>query len=96
MEGCSSHALYAKWKAGLPIGTEYNKYHKRPKQRHNRSLRNMARREYESSHGNLSSAIDVDHRRPLSKGGSNARGNLRALSRTANRSFKRTKSGGMK
>ena len=74
---------------------EYNKYHKRPKQRHNRSLRNIARREYETTHGNLPTSVDVDHRRPLDKGGSNSVSNLRARSRAANRSFRRNKRGGM-
>ena len=76
--------------------TEYNKYHKRPKQRHNRSLRNQARREYEATNGNLPSSVDVDHRKPLIKGGSNSVTNLRARSRAANRSFRRTKAGHMK
>lgn len=75
--------------------TEYNKYHKRPKQRHNRSLRNIARREYEETNGNLSTSMDVDHRKPLIKGGTNSVSNLRARSRAANRSFKRNKRGGM-
>jgi hypothetical protein len=34
---------------------------------------------------------DVDHIKPLSKGGSNGRGNLRAVSANANRSFPRNK-----
>lgn len=38
---------------------------------------------------------DVDHRRPLDKGGSNARINLRVMSRHANRSFKRTRKADM-
>ena len=74
---------------------EYNKYHKRPKQRHNRSLRNIARREYEETNGNLSTSMDVDHIKPLSKGGSNSLSNFRARVRSSNRSFKRNKRGGM-
>lgn len=76
--------------------TEYNKYHKRAKQKKNRALRNAGRREYEERHGDLPSTTDVDHRKPLIKGGSNSVGNLRAQSRYANRSFKRDKRGGMK
>lgn len=38
---------------------------------------------------------DVDHKRPLSKGGSNSRKNLRVRSASANRSFKRKKDGSM-
>jgi 5-methylcytosine-specific restriction endonuclease McrA len=39
---------------------------------------------------------DVDHKKPLIKGGSNDTSNLRAASPSANRSFKRTKNAGMK
>lgn len=38
---------------------------------------------------------DVDHKRPLSKGGSNATANLRAEAPGKNRSFPRNKHGGM-
>lgn len=39
---------------------------------------------------------EVDHRTPLSKGGSNSRGNLRVRSASANHSYRRNKRGGMK
>ena len=39
---------------------------------------------------------DVDHKTPLSKGGSNAPSNLRVVSRSENRSFARTSSSGVK
>ncbi len=39
---------------------------------------------------------DVDHKKPLSKGGSNAVSNLRAQSPSANRSFPRKSDGSMK
>jgi hypothetical protein len=39
---------------------------------------------------------DVDHVRPLSKGGSNDAGNLRIKSASDNRSFPRNKDGSMK
>lgn len=39
---------------------------------------------------------DVDHAKPLSKGGGNSVKNLRAQSPSKNRSFARTRSGGMK
>jgi hypothetical protein len=39
---------------------------------------------------------DVDHKRPLSKGGTTTRKNLVAKPASANRSFKRTPSGAMK
>jgi len=39
---------------------------------------------------------DIDHKRPISKGGSNARSNLRVVSAHTNRSFARNSKGGMK
>jgi 5-methylcytosine-specific restriction endonuclease McrA len=39
---------------------------------------------------------DVDHKKPIVKGGSNDVKNLRAISPSKNRSFKRTKNAGMK
>jgi 5-methylcytosine-specific restriction endonuclease McrA len=41
--------------------------------------------------------MDVDHIKPLDKGGSKlARSNLRVVTESANRSFKRTKNGSVK
>jgi len=39
---------------------------------------------------------DVDHKRPIVKGGGNGNGNLRAVPASANRSFPRNKRAGMK
>lgn len=39
---------------------------------------------------------DLDHKTPLSKGGSNARSNLRIVDASKNRSFKRKADGSMK
>ena len=39
---------------------------------------------------------DVDHKKPLSKGGSGAQSNLRVQSASDNRSFPRTKTGAIK
>lgn len=39
---------------------------------------------------------DVDHKKPLSKGGSNSVANGKAVSPSKNRSFKRNKDGSMK
>ena len=75
--------------------TEYNKYHSRRKQKDNRASRNRAHRLMEKRLGKDIKA-DVDHKRPLSKGGSNSLGNLRVRSRSANRSFPRTRSGAMR
>jgi len=39
---------------------------------------------------------DVDHSRPIAKGGANSRSNLRVRSRSSNRSFSRTRSARMR
>lgn len=39
---------------------------------------------------------DVDHKKPLSKGGSNSTSNLRVRSASSNRSFPRNRDGSMK
>jgi len=39
---------------------------------------------------------DVDHKTPIAKGGGNGSGNLRAVPKSANRSFARTKTARMK
>jgi hypothetical protein len=39
---------------------------------------------------------DVDHKTPIAKGGGNGSGNLRAVPKSENRSFARTKSARMK
>ena len=76
--------------------SEYKNYHGQSKQIKNRSLRNQARRMYETSHGDQPSSMDVDHRTPLIRGGRNDASNLRVVSRGSNRSFRRTRSARMK
>lgn len=61
---------------------EYREYQGKPEQIHNRSLRNQARAKMGLSKGD---PREVDHVKPLSRGGSNAKSNLRVTSRTANR-----------
>lgn len=39
---------------------------------------------------------DVDHTKPLSKGGTNSPSNYRVVSASTNRSFSRTSNGGLK
>lgn len=46
--------------------------------------------------GAVKKGQDVDHKTPLSKGGGNTEGNLRAQSPSENRSFARTKNGAIK
>jgi 5-methylcytosine-specific restriction endonuclease McrA len=61
---------------------EYRDYHGKPKQRKQRSDRNKARRKLGLKKGDKR---EVDHKKPLSKGGTNSKRNLRAVSRKTNR-----------
>ena len=76
---------------------EYENYQGKPEQIRNRAERNAARREMEKSgRVHKGDGKDVDHKRPIAKGGSNDRSNLRVTSKSDNRSFARTKSARMK
>jgi len=65
---------------------EYREYHGKPEQIKKRDMRNKARRMMEKE-GRVrkGDGKEVDHKVPLSKGGSNSRRNLRIVSRTTNR-----------
>ena len=72
-------------------------YEASPEQVANRVARNRARRQYQKAHGDLPHDVEIDHIKPLSKGGSStSKGNIRAVPASANRSFSRTKTGAMK
>ena len=76
---------------------EYENYQGNPEQKKNRAERNAARRELmKEGLVRKGDNKDVDHKRPLVKGGGNSRGNLRVLSEHDNRSFRRTKNAGMR
>jgi hypothetical protein len=76
---------------------EYANYQGKPDQIKKRAIRNAARSEMEEK-GVVSKGDgkDVDHKTPIAKGGGNGSGNLRAVPKSANRSFARTKSARMK
>jgi hypothetical protein len=61
---------------------EYAEYHSKPEQKKNRAARNSARTKLGLKVGD---PREADHKKPLSKGGSNSKRNLRAVSRTTNR-----------
>lgn len=61
---------------------EYRDYHSKPAQRKARAERNKAMRIMGLKVGD---PREVDHKVPLSKGGSNSKRNLRVVSRTTNR-----------
>ena len=77
--------------------SEYDRYQGRPAQIKNRSNRNKARREMEKSGVvHKGDGKDVDHKRPIVKGGGTSRANLRIRDRSSNRSFPRTRRARMK
>lgn len=75
------------------INNEYESYHGTPAQKKARAQRNAARRKYEAANGDLPSNVDVDHKRRIAKGGSNAKGNLRAVPEAENSAWRRNKKG---
>jgi len=76
---------------------QYEKYDGKEDVKKDRAKRNGARRMLEKE-GKVSKGDgnDVDHKKPLSKGGSAGRGNLRVTNKSSNRSFARKKNGAMK
>ena len=65
-------------------------YNAKPDQKKKRAERNAARREFEKDHGNLPSNVDVDHKKMLDNGGTNAKSNLRAVDQKTNRGWRKT------
>lgn len=65
---------------------EYKDYHGTETQKKNRAARNGARSEMAKA-GKVSKGDgkEVDHKKPLSKGGSNGKSNLRVVSKAVNR-----------
>lgn len=73
-----------------PYKKEYEQYQGTPKEKKKRAARNAARRELiKAGKVHKGDGKDVDHIKPLSKGGSNTASNLRVKSASANRSYKR-------
>lgn len=69
---------------------EYDKYQGTEAQKKNRAKRNAARRKL-MREGKVSKGDgkDVDHKTPISKGGSNGKSNLRVVDSDKNKSFSR-------
>lgn len=61
---------------------EYRQYHGKPEQIKERAQRNAARAELGLKVGD---PREVDHKRPISQGGTNSSRNLRAVSQATNR-----------
>jgi hypothetical protein len=76
---------------------EYENYDGTEAVKKKRAQRNKARRMLEREGVvHKGDGKDVDHKKPLSKGGTTVMSNLRVKPAAANRSFKRTSSGAMK
>ena len=76
---------------------EYAAYHSKPEQRANRSERTVARNKANAEGiTHKGDGTNLDHIKPLSKGGTNARSNLRVVSESKNKSFSRNKDGSLK
>lgn len=76
---------------------EYSNYQGSEEQKKKRAKRNKARRQLmREGRVRKGDGKDVDHKKPLAKGGSNSRSNWRVQSKSENRSFKRTRSARMK
>jgi 5-methylcytosine-specific restriction endonuclease McrA len=75
---------------------EYDNYQGKPDQIKNRVLRNKAHRLLEEVMGGpIKQGMDVDHKKPLARGGTNAITNLRIRPESDNRSFRRNKDASM-
>lgn len=75
-----------------PYKKEYLEYQGTPKQKKNRAERNAARAKLmKLGKVHKGDKKDVDHIKPVSRGGTNKRSNLRAVSEHANRSYRRNK-----
>jgi 5-methylcytosine-specific restriction endonuclease McrA len=73
-----------------PYKKEYEQYHSSEEQKKNRAKRNSARKQMEKDGVvKKGDGKDVDHKKPISKGGTNKKTNLRAIKKSANRSFAR-------
>jgi hypothetical protein len=77
-------------KADRNYRKEYDEYQGKPDQIAKRAERNAARAKLaKAGRVRKGDGLDVDHKKPLSKGGTNASTNLRVKSKHANRSYKR-------
>lgn len=73
---------------------EYANYHGKPEQIENRSQRNKARRELvKDGRVKKGDGKDVNHKTPIKSGGGNGKSNLEVTTKTANRGWRKGKSG---
>jgi len=69
---------------------EYDNYHAKPEQKKKRAMRNAARNELKAEgRVHKGDGKEVDHKKPLRSGGTNARANLQVTSRSKNRAWRK-------
>lgn len=71
-----------------PYKKEYQQQRDRPHEKKRRAARERARY-HADKNGIDRDGKDIDHKKPLSKGGTNAKSNIRLVSPSKNRSFHR-------
>lgn len=72
-------------------------YTSKPEVKKKRAMQNAARAQaMKEGLARKGDGKDVDHKRPLSKGGTNSRSNLRVVDSASNRSFARNADGSLK
>lgn len=73
---------------------EYREYHGTEEQKKNRAQRNAARRKAISEgRAKKGDGTDVDHKRPIREGGTNAKGNTRVVAADKNKGWRKGKKG---
>jgi hypothetical protein len=78
-----------------PAKLKYQKaYNARPAEKHKRALNNAARRKaIREGRAHKGDGTEVDHKRPLRKGGTNASSNLRVIPEAKNAAWRKGHSG---
>ena len=80
-----------------PYKKEYEQYQGTEEQKKNRAARNAARAKMaKAGKVHKGDGKDVDHTKPISKGGTNKTSNLKVKTKSANRSFARNSDSSMK
>jgi hypothetical protein len=75
---------------------EYAEYHSSPEQKKNRAQRNAARREaIKDGRASKGDGTDVDHKKPIRSGGSNAKSNTQVIDAEKNKGWRKGKKGAL-
>lgn len=79
--------LYQEAKKKVDYKKAYKKYHSSEKAKKERAQRNAARRAVEKAGIDIPDGYEIDHKNPISSGGSNDPANLRIIPREENRAL---------